>query len=177
MPPSPRPHTSTMMMRCTMLSLLRSRLALPTSLSSSTTLPPPSTTSTTAGARPITSWMDLTRLSSPPRQPSRLPTARTSAFSGRNARPLCLSATLMSSRHTRLSRQLRKSRRSLKRTLPLPSILATRGLCLRCLLSLLSLRVPHGSAVLPPVPVPSLLVPVPLLPVLPPVQETLPLAP
>ncbi|KAH7056436.1 hypothetical protein BKA57DRAFT_450584, partial [Linnemannia elongata] len=78
------------MMRCTMLSLSRSRLALPTSPSSSTTLPPPSTTSTTAGARPTTSWMDLTRLSSPPRQPSRLPTARTSVSSGRNARLLSL---------------------------------------------------------------------------------------
>src|SRR5690349_623562 len=91
---SPRPHTSTTMMRCTMLSLSRSRLALPTSPSFSTTLPPPSTTSTTAGARPTTSWMDLTRLSSPPRQPSRLPTARTSVSSGRNARLLSLVSIL-----------------------------------------------------------------------------------
>ncbi|KAK5823429.1 hypothetical protein F5H01DRAFT_334303 [Linnemannia elongata] len=70
--------------------------------------------------------MDLTRLSSPPRQPSRLPTARTSVSSGRNARLLSLSASHTRSRPTRPSRPLRKSRRSSRRPRLSPSSPASR---------------------------------------------------
>ncbi|KAK3823652.1 MAG: hypothetical protein JOS17DRAFT_752932, partial [Linnemannia elongata] len=124
----PRPPMCTTMMRCTMPFLSRSRLVSPTSLSFSTTPPPPSTMSTTAGERPTTSWMDLTRLSSPLRPPSRSRTARTSVSSGRSVRLPSLSASPTRSRPTRPSRPLRKSRRSSRRPRLSPSSPASRRL-------------------------------------------------
>ncbi|KAK5823428.1 hypothetical protein F5H01DRAFT_334299 [Linnemannia elongata] len=70
--------------------------------------------------------MDLTRLSSPPRQPSRLPTARTSVSSGRNARLPSLSASPTKSRPTKQSKSMRRSRKSLMTLKSLSSLLAKR---------------------------------------------------